>query len=81
MPVVLLTICIVSLHTPILKHGNSEVQSVSTSVQDSLLPAAQARNGFMATISGSCDGNCGKREGGEKAGEMHNELVVQVNGL
>jgi hypothetical protein len=66
---------------PILKHGNSEVQSVSTSVQDSLLPAAQARNSFMATISGSCDGNCGKREGGKKIGEMHGELVVQLADL
>jgi hypothetical protein len=65
----------------ILKHSDSDIQGVSTRVQDSLLAGAQAGNGVMATISRSCDGNNSKGESGENTREMHGELVIQADGV
>lgn len=63
------TVGVRSLHILGLEHGNSQIKGVTTSAQDSLLAAAETRNGVRAAVGALLDnGGIGRGLGGGLSG-------------
>lgn len=71
LPTVLLTVLIASGHVLILKHGNRQVEGITTSIKDGLLAATEARNSVTATVSRGCDSSRDEGDDSEEAAELH----------